>query len=222
MRRHAEEVLKAIKSDRVLGLSMPELMNKYSLPKTTIWHHIRNVHMPEPLWLALKSRQGGSKIRSGRHWIQAQQEALVLLKNFKEHTAWPIVLAALYWAEGTKKKGFVFTNTDESMIRIFLSIMKRKLKVHNENLDILIRTCTPMDPVKCKKHWSSVTGLPKRMIRINHNDKQNKSKTRYGMCRITLRKGAYHLKLVHCLIRTLTDKMLGVRSRSSTDRTSHS
>jgi len=207
MRRHSIEVLHKIKLDRAQGKSISELVKKYSLPKTTIWHHIKDVEMPESARELIKSYQGGSKLESQKEWARAQEEATTLLNGFDERFAWPVLLGALYWSEGTKKSGFVFTNTDESMIRVFLRILRQHLNVRNEELDILIRTCQPMDPTLCRKHWGKVTGVPITHVRINHNDKQNKSKTRFGICRITLRRGGYRLKLMHCLIRDLVGKM---------------
>lgn len=64
-----------------------------------------------------------------------------------------------------------------------------------------------MDIEMCKAHWSAVTEMPKDRMRINHDDKHNKSKTSFGMCRITLKRGGYKLKLMHCLIRELVVKM---------------
>ena len=224
MQRHSQILLSKIKLDRSKGLSISQLVSKYSIPKTTIWHHIRGVGMSEESRRLIKSYQGGRKLESQREWEKAREEASSFLRDFDEKFAWPVLLAALYWSEGTKKGGFVFTNTDESMIRVFLHVLRTYLKVRDEHLDILIRTYKPMSPFMCKKHWSLVTGIPVANVRINHNNRHNKSKTRYGMCRITLRKGGYRLKLMHCLIRNLVDKMAHAPkgSRSSTDRTSHS
>ena len=214
MKRHDLSLIERVKTDRALGLSIPELMVKYSLPKTTIWHHIRGVTMPEPKWLEIKARQGGSKIRHKHQLDKANKQAQKLLDKFDEEMCWPAILAALYWSEGTKKGGFVFTNTDDSMIQVFMKIMRDHLLVRDEELDILIRTCTPMDARKCRKHWSLITNIPYRNIRINHDNKHNKSKTIYGMSRMKLRKGSYFLQLTHCLIRGLTGKILLSRTLS--------
>ncbi len=221
MRKHALETILALKSDREQGLSIPQLMNKYSLPKTTIWHHVKGVVLTKRARALARSNQGGSKLRSQQSWDQAETKAILLLKNFDESIIWPILFSALYWSEGTKKSGFVFTNTDEFMIRVFLKILRKHLRIKNGDLDILIRTCTPMNPLECRRHWSVVTDIPHTDIKINHNNEQNRSKTRYGICRITLKKGGFNLKLMHCLIQEITAKILK-RPRSSTDRTSHS
>ena len=207
MRRHGPDILESVKKDRAAGLSISALVQKYSLAKTTIWYHVRNVEMPDEARKLIRSYQGGSKIQSQNEWNRAKEEAASILSKYNEDLVWPILLAALYWSEGTKRSGFVFTNTDGSMIKVFLKILRGRLRVQDEDLDVLIRTCSPMNIRECRAYWSKITGILPKNIRINHDDKQNKSKTEFGMCRVTLRRGGYRLKLTHCLIRELVAKM---------------
>lgn len=189
-------------------MSILDLMKKYSLPKTTVWHYVKEIKLSEAQQRLLRSRMGAGMKRAEKGWESARVEAEQLLRTCDTDHFWPVLLAALYWSEGTKKGGFVFTNTDEAMIKVFLKILREKLGAKDSDLDILIRTCSPMNPITCRKYWSRVTGISFTKIKVNHDDKQNKSKTLNGMCRITLRKGGQNLKLMHCLIRGLTAKML--------------
>jgi hypothetical protein len=220
MVRHTPSIILALKADRLAGMTIPELMHTYQMPKTTIWHHIRALKLSKEAQSLIFSQRGGSKKRSQRSWEKAHEHANRILETQDISKAWPLLYAALYWSEGTKSS-FVFTNTDSKMIQVFLTIIRQHLGIKNEELDFMIRTCVPMDPEKCREHWSKIAEVPISQVRINHNDKHNKSQTQYGMCRITLRRGAYQLKLVHCLFRGIADKMLE-SSCSSTDRTSHS
>ena len=191
------------------------------MSKTNVWYHVRRVYLSPEKRKTIRSYLGGSRAEKVREWERAQKEASSILEKIDIKSAWPILYAALYWSEGTKSS-FVFTNTDERMIRVFLFMLRTYLDVKNNELDFMIRTCIPMDTLVCRKYWAEVADVPLSQIRINHNDKHNKSSTEYGMCRVTLKRGAYHLKLVHCLFRGIADKMLVSSSRSSTDRTSHS
>lgn len=208
MRKHASIVISGLKNDRKAGMSILDLMQKYSLSKTTVWHHVHDIELSESQKNVLRSRMGGGAKRSQAQWDFARTKAKDMLSAFDEDAIWPILFAALYWSEGTKKNGFVFTNTDVLMIRVFLKILRERLGVRDADLDILIRTSTPMSSLDCRKYWSKATGIPLKLIKINHDDKQNKGKTKYGMCRITLRKGGTTLKIVHCLIQEITGKML--------------
>ncbi len=189
-------------------MSIMDIMRKYSLPKSTVWHYTKGITLSSEQTSVLRSRQGAGKRRSDENWKRAEIEAYRLLSNFKEEDTWMVLLSALYWSEGTKKSSFVFTNTDKLMIQVFLKILRTKLGIKNSDLDILIRTSGKMDPTACRVYWGQAVNVPPDCIRINHNDIQNKSKTEYGICRITLRKGGYHLKLMHCLIQGMTAKML--------------
>ena len=202
-------------------MSLSQLMAKYEMSKTNVWYHVREIYLSPEKRKAIRSYLGGSRAEKVREWERAQKEASSILEKIDIKSVWPILYAALYWSEGTKSS-FVFTNTDERMIRVFLFMLRTHLDIKSEALDFMIRTCVPMNALVCRKYWAEVADVPLSQIRINHNDKHNKSSTEYGMCRITLKRGAYHLKLVHCLFRGVADKMLVSGSRSSTDRTSHS
>ncbi len=196
-----------MRHDRALGMSIPDLMVKFGLSKTTIWNQVKDVHLSEETRKAIRAFKGGSRAEKIREWSRAQKEAALLLEKVDTKSMWPIVYAALYWSEGTKSS-YVFTNTDPRMIQVFLLIMRENLGINDRDLDFMIRTCAPMDPLQCRSHWAKIVGVTISQIRVNHNDLHNKSKTEYGMCRITLKKGAYQLKLVHCLFRALADKIL--------------
>ncbi len=110
------------------------------------------------------------------------------------------------------------------MIRVFLKLVRKYLGIQDTDIIVLIRICDPMKPMLCRKYWSNVTGIPDEKVQINYHNAYNKSTTMYGMCRISFRKGADNLKLMHCLTRTITAKMLPIEEslRSSMDRTNRS
>lgn len=220
-RRYPIELINRVKADRAKGMSLSQLMSKHRMSKTNVWHHVQGIDLPLEVRKAIRAYKGGSRAEKVREWERAQKEASSILDKIDIKSAWPILYAALYWSEGTKSS-FVFTNTDERMIQVFLFILRTYLDVKNDVLDFMIRTCVPMNALVCRKNWAKVANVPLSKIRINHNNLHNKSSTKYGMCRITLKRGAYHLKLVHCLFHAVADKMLVSGSRSSTDRTSHS
>ena len=119
----------------------------------------------------------------------------------------PVILASLYWGEGKKRGGFLFTNTDEKMIKVFMKILRNYFYIKDENIQAVVRICDPMDPSECIKYWKNVTNLSLENIKLNRNNRQNKSKTKYGMCRIIIKKGGYMLKLTSCLITEMAHKI---------------
>lgn len=218
--RYSTKVINGLKKDRARGMSLSQLTKKYRMPKTTVWHHVKDVYLSSEQRTAIRSYLGGSRAERIREWERAKREASAILGKLDIGSTWPVLFAALYWSEGTKSS-FVFTNTDERMIRVFLYILRTHLGIKNEALDFMIRTCSPMNPTTCRKYWTDVAQVPLSQVRINHHERHNKSTTQYGICRITLKRGAYHLKLAYCLFGGVADKMLASPC-SSTDRTSHS
>lgn len=207
MRKYDDNRIVALKFDRSQGFTVTQLIAKYSMPKTSVWHHIKDINLSDDVRRIITSSRGGSTMRAKNRWSRQEEIAKGIFENFDENTAWPVLLTALYWAEGTKSS-FVFTNTDADMIRIFLKTIRTHLKIADTDVDVLIRVHHQSKISECRHYWSKVTGIAVRSIRTNVHDKYNKSVATYGMCRLTLRKGGNHLKLMHCLIRVLTARML--------------
>lgn len=181
MRKYSQETIDALKKDRASGSSLSQLMKKYEMSKTNAWHHVKGIDLSPEMRKAIRSYLGGSKAEKMREWERAKNEAASILRRVDIPSAWPILYAALYWSEGTKSS-FVFTNTDPRMIRVFLSIMRTFLGVRDIDLDFMIRTCVPMSPLECQKYWAAVANVAVSQIRINHNDKHNKSHTQSMAC----------------------------------------
>lgn len=213
-----------VRNFRRKGHSIGDIVSKFSIPKTTAWHYIRGITLTEKQHQLLRSKQGGSKLRSEREWMRAREEAKSIFQSVDETKILPAVLASLYWSEGTKDGGFIFTNTDPRMIQAILSVLRKLFRITSSRVRLLVRTCTPMNPKECLYYWHRVTNIPLSNIKINHDDTQNKSKTQFGICRLTVKKSGYILKVTDCLIEELIVRMntLSMRSRSSRDRTSHS
>ena len=207
MRVHAVSLRAQVRVYRAQGFSISQIMRRYALPKTTVWHYIQGVLLSPEQKKKIRSNQGGSVLRSNLERERAREEAQKLLgKNPIIHSL-PLILASLYWGEGTKKGGFTFTNTDAQMIRVVLQALRQLFGITNRRIRLLIRTCIPMDPEQCKEYWHRATKVPLSNININHDDKQNKSKTQYGMCRMSVSKGGYYLKVTDCLIEELVARM---------------
>ncbi len=115
----------------------------------------------------------------------------------------------LYWGEGTKKV-CEFINSDGNMIRCYLSILREMLGITSENVRATMRIFSGMDQNECLRYWSSVTGFPKDKFTVRINDGGTRGKTKYGMCRITVKKGANTLKLIHSLIKRLSNEIVEI------------
>lgn len=207
MRVHSIEKIKELKKLRKKGYSINELVIKLSIPKTTIWHHIHNIPVPSKYVSILRSKRGGSSKRKQRNWEEAQKFAQELLRGPQRELA--IIVAMLYWGEGSKKK-CEFINSDGRMIKSYLGILRKAFNIPEESIKPILRIFSGMDRKECLNYWSGITGLPKQRFLIRFNDGGTKGRTRYGMCRITIKKGSNILKLIHSLIEQTFEEVIKI------------
>ncbi len=196
MRVHSKEKLKELKELRKRGYSINELVTKLSIPKTTVWHHIRAVQVLPQYISLLKSKRGGSAKRTQENWKKARARAQGLLQGSRREFL--IVLAMLYWREGSKKV-CEFINSDGKMIKIYLTILRKILNIPEQDIRATMRISSGMNRAECLNYWSNITQIPKKKFVIRPNDGGIRGKARYGMCRITIKRGGNILKLIHSL-----------------------
>ncbi len=206
MKAHPEKLIAQIRKDRSLGFTVPALAQKYCISKSTIWRHTHTVQLSLDIKQYIQSRRGGSTSRKETNVQRAIADARALFAKCSTTHIGPVVLASLYWAEGTKSS-FVFTNTDGDMMRLFLGILRKDFKLSTERFQIMIRLGTHQHKKTALKYWSDVTGVPVRDLRVNINQKYNRTTTKYGLCRVTISKGAQLLKLVRALRQELTQAL---------------
>jgi hypothetical protein len=202
MPRYSRETIEGLKEFRKKGYSIHALMAEFSMPKTSIWHHIHSIKLPIKFISKLRSAGGeSSRLRKEQALTRAKKEATKLLLS-KEAIHYAI-LASLYWAEGSKGR-FELVNTDGNMIRLYLNTLRNLLKINQDRIECVLRIFSNQDLNKAINYWSKITNIPKKKIKIYMNDGGTKGGTRYGMCRIIVRNGGYLLKLVKAMINQLS------------------
>lgn len=197
MHIHPVKTIQKLKLLRTQGYSISELMKKFSLPKTTVWHHIKTVRISPEYIKKWRSKQGGSKQRSDMEWQKARQEAQALLKQITKKDR-ILIAASLYWAEGAKKD-FNLSNTDPKMVKTFISCL-REMGIGAKQLTFGVRMYEDMDKDKVVTFWSNLLDVPKSEFKyINILKGKKNGKLAYGMCRVRLNRGGYFLKLMHSM-----------------------
>lgn len=205
MQIHSNQTIDRLKVLRKKGYSIHELMRAFSLPKTTIWHHVHKIKLsPEKV---LRLRSAGGRTSSARKQLaikRAEKEAFKIVNSdLRYHVS---LLSMLYWAEGDNKNNFSFVNTNDDMIKLVIQILDRCLSVKKDQLLITIRYFTGMNRDNCLNHWSKVTGVPKNQIRMYYNDGGSRGRKEFGMCRIAVKKSSYLFKLVRALINNIVNE----------------
>lgn len=205
MHIHSPEKIKKIKYLRRKGYSINEIVGELFVPKTTVWHHIRGVKVLSEYLPILNSKRGGSKKIKERNLQIAKEKAEKLLGSSNRELA--VTLAMLYWGEGSKKV-CEFINFDGKMIQVYLKILRNYLNISNNSIKITVRYFSGMDKNKCLSYWSKITRMNKNKFIVRFNDGGTSGKTKYGMCRITIKRGHKILKLIHSLIDKTSDEIL--------------
>lgn len=196
MRIHSITKIQKIKDLRESGYSINEIVATLHVPKTTVWHHIKGIKVKEEFLPVLKSKRGGSKKRRLKAVEKAISEAKEIFNNKKIYAS---ILSMLYWAEGNKKS-CVFTNTDPQMIRIFINTMNKCFNINKDRYSVTIRYFTGMSKDLCLKYWSDQLEISKEYVKMYYNDGCTRGKSPYGMCRLTVKRGGYILKLLKSMI----------------------
>lgn len=196
MPRYSINTITRLKEFRKRGYSIHALVAEFSIPKTSIWHHIHNIKLSKKSLLKIKANQGGSRLKREKEILKAREEAKRLIDS--RNGIIYAVIAMLYWAEGSKRR-CEFVNTDGEMIRLYLKIIRNYLKIPDNRIQPVLRIFTNHDKNKSLRYWSMITGMPKKRFKISLNDGGTSGRTPYGMCRVIVLKGGYPLKLFKAL-----------------------
>ena len=113
--------------------------------------------------------------------------------------------AALYWAEGTKKRidnrgwtqyGPILTNTNPELIKAYL-VFLRKFKINEEKLRVQLTLYPEHNEENEISFWSKETKIPKnqfsKIVRASGGGRGKKSK--HGICQIRYFDKSIHLKI---------------------------
>ena len=159
-------------------------------------------------------KRGGSKRIAENKWETAREHANSFIKALSK-TDKLLILACLYWGEGTKKGDFCIMNSDPELIRVFVDCLD-SLGVHKSRLKVSVRIYEDVHKINAIKFWAKTVGIsPMSIVSVNVLNGKKRGKLPHGMCRLRIAKGEEYLKLVMSLIEVIKNRC----SRRSTDRT---
>jgi hypothetical protein len=159
------------------GLSYKEIQNELHIAKSTAHVWLRSVAISQKAIERLLEVQiiGRSKsILSIKSKIAQRNEVInriakqrvAALKLDANNSA--IVCALLYWAEGSKKHGVRFTNSDPIMISVFLKLLRNAFKIDEDRLKARVHLHAYHNVDKQIDFWSNVTEIPAERIKVYH------------------------------------------------------
>lgn len=167
---HGKALKEQVKADRLTGMGINLLAQKYQISRTTIYYWIKNLKLSPAARLTLKSNSNMGR-EKGRVTSKRQREIkIAAIKESVEQTLSQIVLnqvtakllcACLFWGEGSKDLSSVaFTNSDPYMIKSFLILMRKAFPIDEKKLSALIHLHEYHNSRELHKFWSEVTQIP--------------------------------------------------------------
>lgn len=166
----------------------------------TVVRYSKGVEVGEAYQLALREKQGGSKVRAERKWVRSKEEARSMVSPSTLNTRDKLMLlTALYWGEGTKRE-LNLVNGDARLLRVYMSCVK-ELGVPDAAFSFALRIFGEVPMEEARSHWARELRVPETRIKIGEVvDGKKVGKLPFGMCRIRVRGGEKYFKLVMSMI----------------------
>ncbi len=179
-------------------MSLNEIRNITKHSYDTIAKYTKNVKISSKYIKILKSKQGGSKLKSELNCSKAKKDAEIIIGNLSDRDIL-LVTTSLYWGEGTKSQ-FNLINSDPYLIKIFIKGLYI-IGVPKDRIKFSLRIYRDMEEDLVKKFWKEFLDI--KDIQFRNSEfihKSGNSKFRYGMCRITITRPAQYFKLLISMI----------------------
>lgn len=190
---------------RKTGHSLPEIRKVVARGNSTVFKYIKNVKVLPEYKDILRSKQGGSRNRSEKEWILASKKAKDILPVVATQGRL-LILAALYWGEGTKSELNII-NSDPELLRVFVECLLG-IGVTRDMLRVTIRVYEDTPETGARKYWAGILGIPeKSILGVDVLKGEKNGKLKYGMCRVRVVKGAPYFKLIMSMIELIKSKI---------------
>ena len=177
---------------------MPEIRKITGRSNGSVSKYIKGVNVLPDYRGVLKSKQGGSKERARKNWLQAKENASNILETFSTRDRL-LFLAAIYWGEGSKSD-FNLINGDPYLIRAFLKSLY-VLGVQKDRIKFNLRLFSDMDKSQTIGFWVNFLEIEEKQIgKCEIIEGDGRKKLMYGMCRVRVEKAGPYFKLVMSMI----------------------
>jgi len=162
------------------GLNMLEVAKRMGVSGSTINHTMRRNNIPR------RSFSEANQIRFSKKPVSYNKKQNLTLKEKYLH----IAALMLYWAEGSKKEKWVidFTNSDEKMVLLFLSALRKIYQIDESRLRAALYCHANQNLKKVHNYWSKLLNIPKTQfskpyVRTDVDEKK-KDKMPHGLIHI--------------------------------------
>ncbi len=170
---------------RKQGYSYGEIKKHLGIAKSTSSVWFRDLKLSKKASQRLKVKEFRGKIKALQTVKRKialrdgiiEKKVLLGLRGIKNSKALlKLLCSTLYWAEGEKSGSAVsFTNSDPSMILLYLSLLRRSFKIEKKKLKAVLHLHPYHNIKKQIIFWSRLTGIPQEQIFVynKHNSGKN-------------------------------------------------
>lgn len=181
MKFYDENIVNEVrKRRRNEGLSIKKLEKIFGISNTTISRWIRDIANSNQSFQRARKKEKESK--------DIYQNDIKKIKIDKKTAM--IFCSLLYWCEGSKYPSsnfLAFTNSDEKLILVFLSLLRRGFEIDEKKLRVQLQIHTTHNPNKILSYWSKLLSIPKNQFHkstITKPTKNMKRQNYLGTCAI--------------------------------------
>lgn len=178
---------------RKQGYSFKEIGLKLNVSKSTASLWTRGEHLSSGAINRIRSLQidGGLKgvLTKRNNYNKLRQnisDNCTVLNNKNKYSSddYKIFLALLYWGEGSKSGSrLVFTNSDELMIKTYLSLLRRSFVIDNKKFRVCLHLHDYHPREAMLYFWSKLTAIPKNQFYVYNKPHTGKNrKINYKGC----------------------------------------
>ncbi len=202
----SNKIIEEIVQLRSLGYSISEIVNSVGKSKSVVSKYIKNVLISPKYYEILKKKQGASKYRSDILWDNSKLSAKNIVKKLDSREK-IILLAGIYWGEGTKRELNII-NGDPILLKAFVIFIK-EIGVSKDRIKASIRIYDTINYQEALSYWSDLLGIDKnRFFTVEVVKGSNKSKFKFGMCRLRVEKSSKEFKLLMSIIEVLKEQIM--------------
>lgn len=170
--------------DRIEGLSINEIAEKYKVAKSTISLLVRHIPLSKKAVEVLRVKADEGRLKASQVLIEKREKrqelslfvAEELLYNLSIDKTVSFLIASLsYECEGGKSNfGVVeFTNSDPVLVKLFLSAFRKSFILDESKFRVVMHLHSYHDEVVEKKFWSEITSIPENKFTKTFQKKES-------------------------------------------------
>lgn len=175
------------------GYSLGEISLKMSIRKNTLSGWVKDIRLTESQRKRIKEKEIACAAMSRPLALKANRIKIEKWKEgirkkakdfgklpFKNKKMAELICGLLYLCEGAKypsTRGLIFGNSEPSVIRCFLNLLRIFFNIKENKLRCRIMYRWDQDIGKLNKYWSNVTGIPLNQFFKTKPDMRTKGKT---------------------------------------------